>query len=116
MKRPRKEAMLNVRVEHIGELAVIDCEGRILQSKSATKLCEVVTSQTDARIVVLELSALPAMRGGGSGTFVTLQRGSTEHHIRFPPVNPSKSVRNRINQPRAVSEFYIPPLEKMRSL
>ena len=47
--------MLNVTVDKIGELAVVRCEGRIVQSDSAYKLLEAVTSLTDARIVVLEL-------------------------------------------------------------
>ena len=48
--------MLNVTVANIGELAVVGCEGRIIQSESAYKLREAVTSQTDARIIVVELS------------------------------------------------------------
>ena len=37
--------MLSVTVENIGELAVVECEGRIVQREAALKLCEVVTSQ-----------------------------------------------------------------------
>jgi hypothetical protein len=48
--------MLNVTVANIGELAVVGCEGRIVYSESTYKLCEAVTSQTDAQIIVLELS------------------------------------------------------------
>jgi len=48
--------MLNVIVENIGELAVVECEGRIVHREAAVKLRKAVTSQTDARIVVLELS------------------------------------------------------------
>jgi hypothetical protein len=48
--------MLNVTVENIGELAVVECEGKIVQREAALKLREAVTSQTGARIVVLELS------------------------------------------------------------
>jgi hypothetical protein len=36
--------MLNVTVENIGELAVVECEGRIVQSESAYKLREAVTT------------------------------------------------------------------------
>jgi hypothetical protein len=45
--------MLNVIVENIGELAVVECEGRIVQSEAAFKLREAVTSQTDARLLYL---------------------------------------------------------------
>jgi hypothetical protein len=52
--------MLNVTVANIGELAVVGCEGRMVESKSAYKLREAVTSQTDAQIIVLELSKVRA--------------------------------------------------------
>ena len=58
--------MLNVTVENIGELAVVECEGKIVQREAALKLREAVTSQTGARIVVLELSEVDAIEGGGS--------------------------------------------------
>jgi hypothetical protein len=57
--------MLNVTVANIGELAVVGCEGRIVQRESAYKLREAVISQTDARIIVLELSEVRAIGGGG---------------------------------------------------
>ena len=37
--------MLNVTVVNMGELAVVGCEGRIVQRESAYKLREAVTSQ-----------------------------------------------------------------------
>jgi hypothetical protein len=40
--------MLNVTAANMGELAVVGCEGRIVQSAFAYKLREAVTSQTDA--------------------------------------------------------------------
>ena len=108
--------MLNLTVENIGELAVVDCEGRISQGQSALKLCEVVTSQTNARIVVLELSGVRAIGGGGLGMLVSLQRWARKHHIRFLLFNPSKSVRDRLKRAKSVAEFYIPSLEEMRAL
>jgi hypothetical protein len=57
--------MLNVTVVNMGELAVVGCEGRIVHSESAYKLREAVTSQTDAQIIVLELSEVRAIGGGG---------------------------------------------------
>ena len=51
-----EESVLNVTVENIGDLAVVECEGRLVQSEAAFKLRQAVTSQSDARIVVLELS------------------------------------------------------------
>ena len=108
--------MLNVNVEHIGELAVVECEGSIVQSEAAVKLREVVTSQTDARIVVIELSDVRAIEGGGLGMLVFLQRWARDHNIRFLLFNPSKSVRSRLKRAKSIARIYIATLEEMMAL
>src|ERR1017187_3277002 len=111
-----EETMLNVTVENIGELAVVECEGRIVQSDSAYKLREAVTSLTDARIVVLELSEVSALGGGGLGMLVFLQRWARENNIRFMLFNPSESVQSALKRARSIAEFYIPSFEEMMAL
>ena len=108
--------MLNVSVENIGELAVVECEGRIVQSESVSQLREAVTSLTDARIVVLELSGVRAMGDVGLGMLVFLRRWARKHDIRFLLFNPSKSLRSRLKRARSTAEFYIPSLEEMMAL
>jgi anti-anti-sigma regulatory factor len=108
--------MLNVNVAKIGELAVLGCEGRIVERESAYKLREAVTAQTDARIVVLELSEVRAIGGGGLGMLVFLQRWAREHNIRFLLFHPSKSVQNKLKRARSIAEFYITSLDEMRAL
>jgi anti-anti-sigma regulatory factor len=104
----REAVMLNVTVENIGELAVVEREGRIVQREAALKLRQAVTSQSDARIVVLELSEVHAIEGGGLGMLVFLRRWARDHNIRFLLFNPSKSVRSGLKRIRSISEFYIP--------
>jgi anti-anti-sigma regulatory factor len=108
--------MLNVTVASIGELAVIGCEGRVVARESAYKLREAVTSQTDARIVVLELSEVRAIGGGGLGMLAFLQRWAREHSIRFLLFHPSTSVQNELKRARSISKFYIASLEEMKAL
>ena len=108
--------MLNVTVETIGELAVVECEGKIVRSEAVLKLREAVTSQTDARIVVLELSEVHAIEGGGLSMLVYLKRWTREHNIRFLLFNPSKSVRNGLERARSRSEFYIATIDEMAAL
>jgi anti-anti-sigma regulatory factor len=108
--------MLNVNVAKIGELAVLGCEGRIVERESAYKLRAAVTAQTEARIVVLELSEVRAIGGGGLGMLVSLQRWAREHNIRFLLFHPSKSVQNKLKRARSIAEFYITSLEEMRAL
>jgi anti-anti-sigma regulatory factor len=59
--------MLSVHSENIGDLAVVECEGRVVRSEAAFKLREAVTSQRDARTIVLDLSEVHAIEGGGLG-------------------------------------------------
>jgi anti-anti-sigma regulatory factor len=108
--------MLNITVANIGELAVVGCEGRIVQRESAYKLRQAVISQTDARIVVLELSEVRAIGGGGLGMLVLLQRWAREHNVRFLLFHPSKSVQNKLKRSRSIAEFYISSSEEMRAL
>jgi anti-anti-sigma factor len=108
--------MLNVVVEIVGELVVVECEGRIVQREAAVKLRKAVTSQTDARIVVLELSEVHAIEGGGLGMLVFLRRWAKDQNIRFLLFNPSKSVRNGLKRIRSISEFYIPSMDEMAAL
>ena len=106
--------MLSVNVEKIGELAVVECEGRLVKSEAASKLREAVTMQTDARIVVVELSEVQAIEDRGLGMLVFLRRWARDRNIRFMLFDPSKCVRKRLKRVR--SEFYIPTLDDMMAL
>jgi anti-anti-sigma regulatory factor len=108
--------MMNLSVENIGDLAVVQCEGRIVQSEAAFKLRKAVTLQGDARVVVLDLSQVHAVEGGGLGMLMFLQRWAHDHNIRFKLFNPSKSVRARLEQASSLFEFDIPTLDEMMAL
>ena len=110
--------MMNVIVENIGEgeLAVVTCAGRLTENEAAHKLCEAVTSQTDAHIVVVELSEVSAIGGCGFGALVFVQRWARKHDIRFLLFNPSNSVRSRLERAKSIAEFYIPSFEEMMAL
>jgi len=88
----------------------------MVQSDSAYKLREAVTSLTDARIVVLELSEVSAIGGGGFGMLVFLQRWARENNIRFLLFNPSELVLSALKRARSIAEFYIPSFEEIMAL
>jgi anti-anti-sigma regulatory factor len=94
-------------------MAVVQCEGRLVQSETAFKLREVVTSQTDARIVVLDLSGVSAIGGFGFGVLVFLRQWAREHNIRFLVSDPSNPVQSRLSRARSTAEFYVPSFEEM---
>ena len=108
--------MLKINVDNIGDLAVVECEGRIVQSDAAFKLREAVTLQGDACTVVLELSEVSAIEGGGLGMLVFLQRWAQDHDIRFKLFNPCRSVRERLKKVHSVSEFDIPTLDELMAV
>jgi anti-anti-sigma regulatory factor len=112
----REQIMLKINVDNIGDLAIVECEGRIVQSEAAFKLREAVISQKDAGIVVLELSGVYAIEGGGLGMLVFLQRWARDRNVRFKLFNPSKSVRERLKRASSFSDFDFPTLDEMMAL
>src|SRR5437667_7730826 len=108
--------MLTVNIDHIGDLAIVECDGRIVHSGAAFQLRDAVTSQTHAHTIVLELSEVHAIEGGGLGMLIFLQRWACDHGVRFKLFNPSKSVRERLELSSALSEFDIPTLDEMMAL
>jgi anti-anti-sigma regulatory factor len=108
--------MLTVHIENIGDIAVIECEGRIVQSEAAFKLREAVNSQRDARIIVLDLSEVPAIEGGGLGMLVFLERWGHDHDVRLKLFNPCQSVRNRLERASSMREFDMATLDEMMAL
>ena len=108
--------MLNMHIDNINDLAVVECEGRIVGSEAAFRLREAVTSQTEARIVVLDLSEVYAIEGGGLGMLVYLQQWTRDHDIQFKLFNPSRSVRERLEHVGSMSAFDIATLPEMIAL
>ena len=84
-----------------------------VQSEAAFKLRKAVTLQGDARVVVLDLSQVHAVEGGGLGMLMFLLRGAHDHNIRFKLL---KSVRARLDQASSLFEFDIPTLDEMMAL
>ena len=108
--------MLSVGIENVGEMTVIECRGRIVRSEAAFKLREAVKSQSGARTVVLDLSKVPAIEGGGLGMLVFLQRWAHDHNIRLRLFNPCKSVRDRLKHLGSTSEFDFASLDEIMAL
>jgi anti-anti-sigma regulatory factor len=108
--------MLSVHTQNVGPMAVIQCEGRIVRSEAAFELRKAVSLQSDARIIVLDLSEVTAIEGGGLGMLVFLQRWAHDHDIRFKLFNPRQSVRDRLEQASSMRELDIATLDEMMAL
>ena len=108
--------MLSVHTESIGEIAIIECEGRIVRSEAALNLREAVTSQRNARIIVLDLSEVSAIEGGGLGMLVFLQRWAQDHGIRLKLFNPRQSVQDGLEHANPMRQFDIATLDEMMAI
>ncbi len=108
--------MLNAHINNIGDMAIIELEGRIVRSEAALKLRQAVNSQSDARIIVLDLSEVPAFEAGGLGMLVFLQRWALDHGIRLKLFNPRQSVRYRLEQVSSMRQFDIVTRDELMAL
>ena len=97
--------MLKLQVDRMGELAVIKCQGRIVRSEAAYKLREAVRSLEKARIIVLDLSQVSVVEAGGLGMVVFLQQWAHDHDIQLKLFNPTRSVRERLEDAGPVPDF-----------
>jgi anti-anti-sigma regulatory factor len=106
--------MTNIHVDKVGEMTVVECEGRFVRSDEAFKLRDTVTAQRN--VIVLDLTEMRAIGGGGVGVLVFLQRWCRDHDIRFKLFNPSRSVQERLEHTNAMSEFDFASLDEMMAL
>ena len=63
---------MRLHMDRMGKIAVVECQGRIVRGAAAFRLRDAVTSQGDARAIVLDLSEVYARGGAGSETFHAL--------------------------------------------
>jgi len=89
-------AMFNIHIEVVGDVAVVQCEGRIVHSEAAYHLRDAILSQRNARVVVVELSDVDTIEGGGLGMLAFLQRWAHDHNVKLKLFNPTSSVQNRL--------------------
>ena len=104
--------MPSIHIDNVGEMAIIECAGRFVRNEAASQLRDAVTSQTDVQVVVLDLTEMHAIGGGGLGMLVVLQKWAQDHDIRFKLFNPSRPVRDKLKH----VEFEIATLEQMITL
>ena len=113
---PMEEIMANVHIDNVGDMAVVECEGRFVRDDAAFRLRDAVTSQTAARILVLDLTEVKAIGGGVIGMLLFLQRWAYDRDIRFKLFNPSRFVREQLERISSMSAFEIASLDEMMAL
>jgi anti-anti-sigma regulatory factor len=100
-------AMLSLHTDRINDVAIVECYGRIVRSDGAFALRDVVMSQRDARVIMLDLSGTYAIEGGGLGMLMFLQHWAYDHDIGLKLFNPNKSVSDRLKMANPIPDFEI---------
>jgi anti-anti-sigma regulatory factor len=98
---------VDLHVDHIGDLAVVECQGRIFPNEAAFGLRDVVLSEASASAIVLDLSQVYAM--GDSVLFMLsrLHRWALEHHVELRLFNPTSFVFESFKEAGFAGEFLI---------
>ncbi len=92
--------MLTVDVERSGDVAVVRCSGRIVRGEEVQALGNAVVSETNTRIVVLDLENVKALDAGGLTALVRLHHWTRNRGIQLKLVNPSRFVREVLERTR----------------
>jgi anti-anti-sigma regulatory factor len=108
--------MFSLDVERIGDVAVVHCEGRIVRSEAAFRLRDAVTHQREVRAVVLDLSAVDALEGGGLGMLLFLKTWAREHDIQFKVFGPAGRVRKNLERAICALAVEIADMGEIQSL
>jgi anti-anti-sigma regulatory factor len=108
--------MVAIRAEHLGDLAVVECKGRITNSDSVFKLRDFVQAQAPAQLIALDLSEVEAIGGGGLGMLAFLERWARQRNIRLKLFRPSKPVVDGLAQNRSIQNFEIASFHELMDI
>ena len=98
---------MHIKSEQTGDVAVLQCSGRIVRGEAIHFLREAVTGLKQPRIVFLDLTDVEMLDGGGLGILVFLHRWTRDHGIQLKLVNPSTFVREMLDRTRLSCVFNI---------
>ncbi len=99
--------MLNVTIQHSEDMAVLRCVGRIVGGDEADILRKAVLSQANRRTVVLDLTRVDAIDGGGMGVLLFLQGWARATEVDLKLMNPTSRVRELFELTNLDSVFEI---------
>jgi anti-anti-sigma factor len=102
---------LHIKSEQAGDVAVLQCSGRIVRGEAIHFLRDAVTSLNKPRMVVLDLTDIEMLDGGGLGMLVFLHRWTRDNGIQLKLVNPSTFVREVLDRTRLSCVFNISSVE-----
>jgi anti-anti-sigma factor len=96
-----------VSAEQTGDVAVLQCAGRVVGPESLTALKEALTTLSQLRVIVLDLSSVETLDARGLGMLVLLHNWACVTGIQVNFVNPSKFVRKMLEVTGLTSVLHV---------
>jgi anti-anti-sigma factor len=84
--------MLELTVQQLGDTSVLCCKGRIVIGGAYSSLRDAVLSQTEARMVFLDMALVDRIDAGGLGVLLVLREWTRSRAIHFKLMNVTKNV------------------------
>lgn len=100
-----------INTEQTGDVAVLQCAGRMVRAQALSLLKDAVTSLSQLRLVVLDLSEVEMVDASGLGVLVSLHNWACAKGIQLKLVNPSKLVRQMLELTKLTSVLHISSVE-----
>jgi anti-anti-sigma factor len=98
---------LLIKFQHTSDVAVVRCAGRLVRGEALHFLKDAVTSLSGLRVIVLDLSEVEMLDGGGLGILVFLHKWTRAAGIQLNLVNPSSLVLEMLTRTRLTSVFHV---------
>jgi anti-anti-sigma factor len=100
-----------INTQQTGDVAVLQCAGRMVRPQALSLLKDAVTSLSQLRVIVLDLSEVGMLDAGGLGVLVSLHNWACANGIQLKLVNPSTLVRQMLELTRLTSVLHISSVE-----
>ena len=104
---------LHVKMEQTGEVGVLKCAGRLVRGEAVQLLKDAVTSLSRLRVVILDLSEVEMLDGGGLGMLVILHNWTRATGIQLKLVNPSSLALEMLMRTRLTSVLHVSSMEEV---
>lgn len=101
----------HIKSEQSNDVAVLQCAGRIVRGEAIHFLREAVISLQKPRVIVLDLTEVTMLDGGGLGMLVFLHRWTRDRCIQLKLVNPSMFVREMLDRTRLTCVFNVSSMD-----
>ena len=98
---------LQIKFEQTSDVTVARCSGRLVRGEALHLLKDAVISLLGLRVIVLDLSEVEMLDGGGLGMLVFLHKWARAAGIQLKLVNPSSLVLEMLTRTKLTSVLHV---------